>query len=345
MALSQLFSRHRNSIPLVSASAETVRFLRPSAARIRLKQCLICAMLVVALLRVFGFLSTHSRSSKYVIVLSSNTGGGVMGWKGPQEWQIEKESIQNKKQYAKRHGIGPILQLCLMLSAPGYDLVVRDMKTQKRYQHEWRESWEKVDAIQATMKQFPKAEWFWWLDLNTIIMEPQISLESHIFDHLGEVATQAPPHNPLGLQLSPLTNRSGEINMLVTQDCSGFSLGSFFIRRSEWTEWLLDVWWNPVFYEQMHARWEHNEQDALQHMYVEMPHVQDSLYFLPQRTINSFPSGACSDYWGDKRFFYFENERDFLVNMAGCEYGRNCFEEMRVYRELSRKHHKWWKFR
>ena len=109
-----------------------------------------------------------------MIILAANQGGGVMEWKGPREWAIERDSVKNKKKYAKKWG---------------YDLEIVDMSTKKRYAHEWRESWEKVDTIRNCMRKYPKAEWyiripllinrvdvliftarFWWLDLNTFIM-------------------------------------------------------------------------------------------------------------------------------------------------------------------------------
>jgi mannan polymerase II complex MNN10 subunit len=34
-----------------------------------------------------------------------------------------------------------------------------DMSTKKRYAHEWRESWEKVDVIRNSMRKYPDAEW------------------------------------------------------------------------------------------------------------------------------------------------------------------------------------------
>lgn len=67
-----------------------------------------------------------------------------MEWKGPREWAIERDSVKNKKNYAKRWG---------------YHLEVVDMTTRKRYAHEWRESWEKVDTIRNSMRKYPRAEW------------------------------------------------------------------------------------------------------------------------------------------------------------------------------------------
>lgn len=83
--------------------------------------------------------------SNFVIILAANEGGGVMEWKGPREWAIERDSIRNKRKYADRWG---------------YHLEIADMSTKKRYAHEWRESWEKVDIVRSTMAKYPKAEWY-----------------------------------------------------------------------------------------------------------------------------------------------------------------------------------------
>jgi mannan polymerase II complex MNN10 subunit len=88
---------------------------------------------------------TWGGGSKYVVILAANQGGGVMEWKGPREWAIERDSVKNKKKYTKKWG---------------YELEIVDMSTKKRYAHEWRESWEKVDTIRNAMRKYPHAEWY-----------------------------------------------------------------------------------------------------------------------------------------------------------------------------------------
>ncbi|KAK9474265.1 uncharacterized protein V1510DRAFT_425266 [Dipodascopsis tothii] len=267
----------------------------------------------------------HWGSSKVVIILAVNQGGGVMQWKGPREWAVERKSIANKRAYAERHG---------------YQLAIQDMSIKKRYAHEWRESWEKVDVIKATMKQYPKAEWFWWLDLHTFIMEPDVKIEDHVFANKDNSTYRSlAEYNPLNLPVElDHVDYSQPINLILSQDCGGFNLGSFLIRRSEWTDFLLDQWWDPVYYEQRHMDWEHKEQDALEHMYSNQAWLRSSIAFVPQRKINSFPEGACADQPpGDARFFYHEADRDFVVNMAGCEWGRDCYGEMDRFDKLSRQ--------
>lgn len=277
-----------------------------------------------------------------MIILGANVGGGVMEWKGAREWAIERDSLRNKKKYT---------------SEWGYELEVVDMSTKKRYAHEWRESWEKVDFIRNALKKYPEAEWVWWLDLNSYIMEPTYSLQSHMFDHLEKhVYRDINEYNPLNIthpltdpyldpeMLSPVGDGDpNSINFILSQDCSGFNLGSFFVRRSAWADRLLDVWWDPVAYEQKHMEWAHKEQDALEQLYRNQAWIRAHVGFAPQRMINSFPPGACSDNGNDTRVHYDQNDRDFLVNMAGCEWGRDCWGEMYNYRELSYYlNRNWW---
>jgi mannan polymerase II complex MNN10 subunit len=180
-------------------------------------------------------------------------------------------------------------------------------------------------------------------------MEPSYSLQSHLFDRLEEnIYRDINQFNPLnithpmeGAHLDPESTSVvgdgsvGSVNLVLPQDCGGFNLGSFFMRRSDWTDQLLDVWWDPVMYEQRHMEWAHKEQDALQQLYSTQPWVRSHTGFLPQRKINSFPEGACSDQGKDSRFHYSQQDRDFVVNMAGCEWGRDCWGEMYTFRELS----------
>ena len=208
---------------------------------------------------------------------------------------------------------------------------------------------------------------FWWLDLNTFIMEPSISLQKHIFNQLETSTYRDINHyNPLNISHPPSDefldsvsssstsdDAADSIDMIIPQDCSGFNLGSFFLRRSAWTDRLLDIWWDPVLYEQKHMEWEHKEQDALEHLYTSQPYLRSHIAFVEQRMVNSFPPGACEvpDKEGDEaldpRIHYREEDRDFMVNMAGCEWGRDCWAEMYSYRELSNKLNRtlWEKFK
>lgn len=189
-------------------------------------------------------------------------------------------------------------------------------------------------------------------------MEPYRSLQDHIFNNIVEnTYRDINEYNPLNIS-HPFTSewlddvarspvgdgKAASVNMMLSQDCAGFNLGSFFMRRSLWTDQLLDLWWDPVHYEQKHMQWAHKEQDALAQLYTTQPWIRQHVAFLPQRKINSFPAGVCSDTSDpDPRYHYHEEDRDFLVSMAGCEWGRDCWGEMYRFRQLSYYlNRNWW---
>jgi len=140
------------------------------------KRLVVVTLLVLMLLYMCGFTVPGFRggNQKVVIILAANLGGGspapetfltvgVLDVKNPGDWAMEKWSIKNKKDYAGRHGI-----YCFekpLIEPIGYELIVKDMSLKRKYAHEWRESWEKIDTIRDVMHQFPHHEWFWWLDL------------------------------------------------------------------------------------------------------------------------------------------------------------------------------------
>ncbi|AQZ12249.1 MNN10 (YDR245W) [Zygosaccharomyces parabailii] len=279
--------------------------------------------------RLFYRLFNWHSEPKIVIILAANEGGGVLKWKNEQEWAIERLSINNKKAYAKKHG---------------YGLTIKDQTVAKRYSHEFREGWQKVDILRQAMREFSNAEWFWWLDLDTLIMEPQFSLEDHIFNRLNNITDRTlQDFNPLNIPIDiPYVDYKEEVNLLITQDCGGFNLGSFLIKNTEWSHMLLELWWEPALYEQKHMFWEHKEQDALEALYANQGWIRSRVGFLPLRSINSFPPGACSEFQGDKRFFYDDKENDFVVNMAGCNFGRDCWDEMQHYTRLLEDKNRQW---
>ncbi|KAI5282783.1 alpha-1,6-mannosyltransferase, partial [Ascosphaera acerosa] len=126
---------------------------------------------------------------------------------------------------------------------------------------------------------------FWWMDLNTFIMEPSHAIHSYVLNQLDTLAYRdINAYNPLNITHPPQQlyldaecasptgdNQTASINLVLTQDCMGFNLGSFLVRRSAWTDRLLDIWWDPVMYEQRHMNWDRKEASSLEHLYVDQP--------------------------------------------------------------------------
>ncbi|CCH44850.1 putative alpha-1,6-mannosyltransferase MNN10 [Wickerhamomyces ciferrii] len=273
---------------------------------------------------------TFDKKKKIVIVLGANIEGGVNKWKGANEWSIERSSILNKKHYAQKHG---------------YDLIIKDYTKAKKYSNEFREGWQKFDIIKQTFDQFSENDlWFWYIDLYTLIMEPEISLEKLIFNKIDEIVYRDLQYfNPNSLDLDiPYINYEEPLNLILTQDCGGFNLQSFLIKKTDWSITLLDLLFDPVFYLQNVEIWKNGERNALEYYYNKFGWIRSRVGFLPTKTISALPQGACPNNALDEQFFYNESSRDFLVNMMGCEYNRNCWDEMEFFKKLSKVLHKKW---
>ena len=44
--------------------------------------------------------------------------------------------------------------------------------------------WGKLPAILQACEKYPRAEWIWWLDIDAIILNPEIELFQHLLDPL-----------------------------------------------------------------------------------------------------------------------------------------------------------------
>jgi mannan polymerase II complex MNN10 subunit len=267
--------------------------------------------------------------NRIVIILGANLEGGVNKWKGPNEWSIERSSIWNKKTYASLHG---------------YDLVIKDYTKAKKYSNDHREGWQKFDILKEVMDEYNNGDWFWYLDLHTLIMEPQLRIEDLIFANLNDTVTRDLLYfNPNSLQLDiPFTNYDEPINMILSQDCGGFNLHSFLIKKTSWSLTLIDTLFDPIVYLKKHTTWRNDEKNALEHYYDNFGWVRSRMGFIPTKLISSLPKGACPDYKNDQRFFYNETTRDFVVDMVGCDFNRNCWDEMEHFKQLSIDLHKNW---
>lgn len=83
-------------------------------------------------------------------------------------------------------------------------------------------------------------------------MEPSRSLDTQIFSRLDKIVYRNISNslNPLDIPEIAHVDSSKPVDILISQDCGGFNLGSFLVRRSEFSRRLLDMWWDPVLYEQ-----------------------------------------------------------------------------------------------
>jgi len=136
--------------------------------------------------------------------------------------------------------------------------------------------WTKMSVLVDTIKRYPEAKWIWWLDFDAVIMSPTIDLGEYILNpdamyskllkgqkfpimHLGQ--------HVAGSLVLPANPDPANVNLLIAHDQNGLNAGSFFLRRTEWTEMFLELWHDPILMLEKH--WWALEQDALVHIFLQ----------------------------------------------------------------------------
>jgi hypothetical protein len=110
-----------------------------------------------------------------------------------------------------------------------------------------------------------------------------------------------------GLFQTPENPSVDEMHLLISGDHNGINAGSFFLRRSNWTENIfLDLWLDPFYIE---SNWPGKEQDAIIHMIDHHKFIREHVGILPQRIINAYSEGGEEMRW---------HPGDLVVHFAGC---------------------------
>lgn len=203
--------------------------------------------------------------------------------------------------------------------------------------------WGKLKAIELALEEHPDVEWIWWMDLDMIIMNPEIDLARYVlnpeamkkrlsygrplkhpsFAEYSDIRTGYNPDEPLPSNAAKpkLDNVEfedyeyadvGQIDLLITQDFFGLNAGSFFIKRSSFVTMLLDYWADPIFIDQ---EFRFREQDTLGHLNINHRLVREHVGIIPQRMLNSYIS---DDLWDGY------SKGDLAVHFAGCWIPGDC---------------------
>jgi hypothetical protein len=238
----------------------------------------------------------------------------IMGSNGDHHLSAHEALIRaNRMEYAEFHG-GLSYTHMLMLGYDFFEANFSEHPVPNVGPH-----WSKIPVFAEAFKRYPEAKWLWWLDFDAIIMTPTIDLGSHLLDPdamysrliKGEafpiMSAYVPPDKYMDLPEDPDVS---EINLLISGDNYGrINSGSMFLRRSEWTDMLLDLWIDPFYIEHNEDWYYTQEQEVLVHLMRFHQFIRDHIGIMPQRLINADGDGADDARW---------QPNDLVVHIAGC---------------------------
>ncbi|OLL24524.1 putative alpha-1,2-galactosyltransferase gmh1 [Neolecta irregularis DAH-3] len=237
---------------------------------------------------------SRSEGEKVVLVLASNGEGN----QGDIEGLLEKV-IKDRTSYAKRHGYGFFYT-----------------NTNRYNAGDMHPTWLKSKAISEAMTTFPNAAWFWWLDQDAIIMTPNLSIEAELLNPkiLSQKLLSHEKYIRKGLpdSFSPDVYDLDKVDLICSQDHNGINAGSILIRRSSWTDIVLDLWNNPDLKQ---ATGFGKEQDLIRDLLVRHDTFRNHAGIVQQRLINAYYEGGDNMKW---------QEGDLVVHFAGCWVNKKC---------------------
>lgn len=190
-------------------------------------------------------------------------------------------------------------------------------------------SWAMVPALRHAMTKYPHSTYFFNLSPHSLIMNPKISLTSHVMDkkRLESIMLRDKPVVPPDSVIRTFTHLKGDkVDLVLTQDAEGLCQGSFVLRRGEWAKFFLDTWFDPLY---RSYNFQKAEAHALEHVVQWHPTILTKLALVPQTLINSYGVDIASR--GGKEVLYKEGE--FVVRLVGCELDatRYCEKEFDMY--------------
>lgn len=194
--------------------------------------------------------------------------------------------------------------------------------------------WAKIKAMEQVFDRQPDAEWVWWMDTDMVILNPYIELGEHL---LGERALTErlswgrPIRAPDATFKGEVYHQKGEIeakdiHLLLTQDFFGINAGSLFLRKSQFSRFLLDLWYDQHFIDKNYV---FREQQALNHLLRSHRTVKQHTGLYPQRLFNSY-LGNDNDVWKFKK-------DDLVVHFAGCGSSNSCKDKFSRHMKIRQR--------
>lgn len=172
--------------------------------------------------------------------------------------------------------------------------------------------WAKIPAMKDVFQDYPDAEWIWWLDQDAIVMDYSIKLEDYIIypeAMMGKILKGQQlfiPGSEDKVYMPESYKDVDEIDILLAQDHKMINAGSFLIRRSAFTEFLLEVWDDP-FYQRLDL--EMKEQDVLLHFMRYREAFRKRCAIVEAAVLNAYPFNDEKAGWQQGRI---------AVHFAGC---------------------------
>lgn len=225
----------------------------------------------------------------------------------------------NRDDYASRHG---------------YTNFYANVSTYKTTYSPAPKSWALIPALRHALTLHPQATHLFSLTPHAFITNFSLSLTDQILNpqRLASLMIRDVPVVPPDSVIHTFSHLTpSQTNLILTQDVDNLAHTSLFLRNDEWSHYLLDAWFDPLY---RSYNFQKAELHALEHIVQWHPTILAKLVLVPQRTMNSynikFESTENPVVLKDDGLY---QDGDLLVVLKGCAdtEERDCEKEMQPY--------------
>jgi mannan polymerase II complex MNN11 subunit len=170
---------------------------------------------------------------------------------------------QNRIDYAARHGkISSRINASLadMDFTTGYATFFPNMSDYAL--DSAPKTWAMIPALRHATTKFPQTQWLFSISQHALIMNPALSISSHITNpsRLSTLMKRDHPVVPPDSVIHTFSHLlPRQIDLIISQDGESLSHGSFLLRNwggidargkregGDWAKFFLDTWYNPLY--------------------------------------------------------------------------------------------------
>lgn len=188
--------------------------------------------------------------------------------------------VQNRVNYAHKQNYGIYVRW--------YQEFVPIMNSIQFLTAKERAKWVRLYCLRAAMFAFPEAEWFWYLDQDSLIANLKVDLFDYLLnkENLNTAALREqpviPPH---GFIKTYKTLQPENVKLVFTQLETKIETNSFLVKNDVVGRGIIEIWSDQLFLN--YNNFPHGPDSAITHILQWHPFILSKSVIVPARMINS----------------------------------------------------------
>lgn len=220
--------------------------------------------------------------------------------------------VQNRVDYAHEHNYGIYVRW--------YQEFLPVLNSFSYLKNKDKARWVRLYCLRAAMYAFPEAEWFWFLDEDSLIMNQAINLNQYLLasSALDPAMLKGQPIIPPdGIVKTSKTSKPDSIKLIITQSDNKLETNSFLMKNDNTGKSMVEMWFQSLYFN--YGGFPYGPDSAITHILQWHPFVLSRTAIVPARTISAKHSEIelpSSSKGGDSSHYY---DGDFVVEWSDCE--------------------------